>query len=37
VGSSIVDCTGSRPKLLRAGDLDVARLLEVEEIDTDGV
>ncbi len=37
VGSSIVDCTGTRPKLLRAGDLDVARLLEVEEIDTDGV
>ncbi len=36
VGSTIVDCTGARPRLLRAGDLDVARLREVEEIDTDG-
>lgn len=37
MGSTLVDCTGIRPRLLRAGDLDVARLLEVEEIDTDGV
>jgi len=37
LGSTIVDCTGIRPRLLRAGDLDVARLLEVEEIDNDDV
>ena len=36
LGSTIVDCTGTRPRLLRAGDLAVARLREVEEIDTDG-